>query len=357
VESRTVVKSKKGVLIRFVLWLLGTLLVLGVLAMLGVKYLYDSQFPRFDVPEYSGYLTYDDLAGYKREIVTFQSGTNTLTGYIYGQEHSKGLVVIAHGLGGGAESYLAEAVFFVDRGWRVFSFDCTGSYASEGRSTRGLPQSALDLEAALTFIANDPELSRLPVMLFGHSWGGYAVTAVLQENSDVRAAVSIAGFNSPIAMLLEQGKHLIGSSIYLAYPFAWAYQTILFGEVANRTAVSGINSTDAAVMIIHGTEDASILYDGSSIIAQRENITNPKVTYKTMAEPKRNGHNNLLYSIEALEYVTEKNKLYRALYEQYEGSIPDEVKREYYAGVDRRKTSELNLELMEEINSFFEENL
>ena len=50
-ESRTVVKSKKGVLIRFVLWLLGTLLVLGVLAMLGVKYLYDSQFPRFDVPE------------------------------------------------------------------------------------------------------------------------------------------------------------------------------------------------------------------------------------------------------------------------------------------------------------------
>ena len=81
-ESRTVVKSKKGVLIRFVLWLLGTLLVLGVLAMLGAKYLYDSQFPRFDVPEYSGYLTYDDLAGYKREIVTFQSGTNTLTGYI-----------------------------------------------------------------------------------------------------------------------------------------------------------------------------------------------------------------------------------------------------------------------------------
>ena len=70
--------------------------------------------------------------GYSRKAVSFQSGNNTLKGYVYGEGNDKGLVVIAPGRATSAEEYLPEALFFVDNGWRVFSFDYTGSFEARG---------------------------------------------------------------------------------------------------------------------------------------------------------------------------------------------------------------------------------
>ncbi len=61
----------------------------------------------------------------------------------------------------------------------MFSFDCTGSHESRGKGTTGLPQLALDLNAALSYMESDSALDGVPIMLYGHSWGGYAVAAVL----------------------------------------------------------------------------------------------------------------------------------------------------------------------------------
>jgi hypothetical protein len=71
----------------------------------------------------SAYLRYEDVAERRPRVVRFRSGKNPLTGYMFGEQNDKGLVVISHGLGFGAEDYLAEALYFVDKGWRVFAFD------------------------------------------------------------------------------------------------------------------------------------------------------------------------------------------------------------------------------------------
>ena len=47
----------------------------------------------------------------------------------------------------------------------------TGSFDSEGKSTRGFPQGLLDLRAALDFIEGEGSLSSLPVLLFGNVFG------------------------------------------------------------------------------------------------------------------------------------------------------------------------------------------
>ena len=47
----------------------------------------------------------------------------------------------------------------VDHGWRVLAYDATGSCESEGEGTVGLVQSALDLDAALTYVENNASLS------------------------------------------------------------------------------------------------------------------------------------------------------------------------------------------------------
>ncbi len=326
----------------------------SVCSMVIVKTMYDKQFQRADKPKFSGYLTYGDLDGYDRRVVRFKSGNNTLTGYVYGERNDKGLVVIAHGLGGGAESYLAEMMYFVDSGWRVFSFDCTGSHESEGKGTIGLPQSALDLNSALSYIESDSSLDDLPIMLYGHSWGGYAVAAVLNYGHDIAAAASIAGFNAPMEILFERAEKMMGSIAYLEYPFLWAYQTMLFGRAARLTAVGGINGADTAVMIIHGDKDTTVSYDRAGIIAHQGEITNPNVVYKTRTAENHNGHRNLFRSEAAVEYTNQKNRVYQGLHDLYNGSIPDDVLADYYSSIDKTVASELDSGFMDEINRFFE---
>ena len=334
--------------------------VISIGSMVYVKTNYDESFSRVDKPDpkYSGYLRYSDVAdAYERTEIAFESSGNILKGHVYGSENDKGLVVISAGLGFGAENYLAETMYFVDNGWRVLTFDNTGAHESEGESTMGPSQSLLDLDAALTFIQGDQRLNNLSVLLYGHSWGGYAVTAILDSGFDIAAAASIAGFNSPMELLNEQSVSLLGAFSPIAYPFLWIYQNMFFGNTAWVTATSGINSTDTPVMIIHGVNDEAIAYDGASIIAHRDEIINPNIIYKTSSAKNHDGHNNLFESDAASEYAKDKNLEYKEIYNRYDGEIPDEIKEEYYEGVDRFRTSELDLDFMDKINFFFEEQL
>ena len=346
-------KTPKIIIISFI----ALLFVFSAGSMVFAKSFYDGNFKRVNEPKYTGLLRYNDVSGYDRTKVDFKSGNNTLTGYIYGENNQKGLVVISHGLGYGADDYLAQTLYFVDNGWRVFAFDNTGTYQSQGQSERGLPQSVMDLDAALTYIENNPTLNNLPVMLFGHSWGGYAVAAVLNYSHPITAVVSISGFNSPNELILEDAKREIGFFSYLEYPFLAKYQSWLFGDKAKLTAVNGVNSTNTPVMIIHGTADEAIAYNGASIISHREDITNPNVVFKTCRVENHNGHKSLYRSDAAVNYIDKINQEYRALSAQYNGNIPDAERAQYYANLDKRQTSELDANFMNEINSFFERQL
>lgn len=333
---------------------LAFILMFSANSVVSLRFVYGRCFSRLEASKSSGYLESDGVPAYSCRIVHFESGMNTLTGYMFGEKNDKGLVVISHELGSSVEDYLAEIMYFVDKGWRVFAFDYTGTRASEGDTGAGLTQSVLDLDAALTYARSDSSLRSLPVMLFGHGLGAYANTAVLNYDHDVSAVVSISGFNSPMGMLNEEMRRMIGPLAFVVYPYGWAYQTMLFGGAAKLTAVDGINNSNAAVMIVHGTADEFVSYDGASIISQRSKITNPNVAYKTCSAENRNGHRTLLRSEAAIEYATEASKEYSKLYDRYEGCVPDYVKSVFYSCIDRTQTSELDLALFSEINTFFE---
>lgn len=306
----------------------------------------DYSDPRFTVDYY--YAHYQ--ADHPRSEVEFRSGENTLKGYIYGESNDKGLLVFAHGIGSGHEAYMKEILWFADNGWRVFAYDATGSGHSGGKGTRGLPQSALDLDAALTFAENDARLNSLPVYLMGHSWGGYAAAAALNFDHDIKGAASISGYNEPIEMILEWTEDMMGGFRYVMYPFIWTYNKALFGQYSGMTAVDGINRSNVPVLIIHGTEDGTVGYDKSGIISERESITNPNAQYLPI---EGGGHNNIFYTAEALDYINGFNEEYRAVYEQYSGDIPEDVLEKLYADSDRELINTPNAELLSRIESFF----
>ena len=347
-------KTRKIIYISFI----SLILLFSVSSMIFVATTYQSNFPRYDKKEYSGYLKYSDVKdSYNRTAVSFQSGDNTLKGYVYGEGSDKGLVIIAPGRGTNSEEYLPEALFFVDHGWSVFSFDYTGSFESQGKSSKGLPQARIDLLAALDYIQSDNSLKDLPIMLYGHSWGAYAVTAVLNDVDNITVVASLSGFNSPMGLFDEQAHRMIGVLAYVEYPFEWAYQTLLFGKDASVSAVDGINRTNTPVMIIHGTADGAIAYNGASIIALRNRITNPNVVYVSRSAKYQNDHDHLMKSVAAMEYINQKNSEFKLLSERYNGNIPDSAMDEFYASVDRFQVSELDPDFMNQINSFFEGSL
>ena len=340
--------------------LVATAALFIVVSLITTKIVYDKQFPRYDRPDenITAQFRYSDIeADYPRIPVAFESGENTLRGHIYGTENTRALMVVAHGIGGGADSYLPQIKHFVDQGLRVLAYDCTGSYDSGGKTTKGFPQSVLDLHAALTFIDAQPELSDMPLLLFGHSWGGYAVANVLNYHHDIHGVISVAGVNTAIDMIMEQGHAMMGGFIYTQFPFLWLYQRLLFGEVASFKAVPAINATGIPVLIIHGLRDEMIAYDGSALIAKRDGIVNPHVSYVTASTPGRDGHNNLFRTDAAIAYIKEVNTVYRAIYDSYNGQVPYEVKKSFYDGIDRVMLQELEPGLMQVIDGFIDSAL
>ena len=82
-----------------------------------------------------------------------------------------------------------------------------------------------------------------------------------------------------------------------------------------------------------GNEDTTVGYDTVSIISKKNEITNPNVRYLVCDVDRRNGHNSLFYSLEALGYADEINEIGARIDEQYDYDAPEEVLRESYPTV------------------------
>jgi pimeloyl-ACP methyl ester carboxylesterase len=292
-----------------------------------------------------------DQTKYPREEVHFDSNGNKLQGFIYGMGNDNGLVVISEGLGGTADDYLPMIMYFVDKSWRVFAFNNTGVGGSEGESVRGLTQSVVDLDAALAYIKNSSIFIDLPVMLVGHSWGGYAVCAVLNYNHNVNAAVSFAGYNNGSDFFKEMAVLVVGGIYYALSPQGWAIEKQLFGDTTKLNAVDGINKADIPVLIVHSSDDEVISAKSTAIYAHREKITNPHTEIVYLESEDAAGHEYVFCSKEQREYM----KWLKANWETYkaENNNASQFQWAEEINLDKQKANELNAELMERINILF----
>jgi pimeloyl-ACP methyl ester carboxylesterase len=309
----------------------------------------------FSEKKFSPYFTWNEIDQnkYSREEVFFYSGANKLQGFIYGNINNKGLVVISEGLGATADSYFPLIMNFVDQGWRVFAFNNTGVSGSEGDGTQGLCQSVIDLDAALTFVEKENRFANLSVMLVGHSWGGYAVCAVLSYPHRVSAVVSFAGFNYGRQVIDEIGYASVGKIYNSVKPHLLKIEKQRFGDIAQFTAVDGINSSDIPVMIVQCSNDNLIRPETTSIYAHREKITNPNVQIVFREGDEATGHIIVWASQEQKEYMKWVNASWK---EYYKANRKKVTLAQWAAEVnfDKKLANEVDAELMKRINVFFD---
>lgn len=230
---------------------------------------------------------------YPREEMTFPSGENILHGFLYGEGNEGPLLVFVHGIGYSHETYLSLITWFVDHGYPVFAPDLTASGKSGGNDRKGLIQSALDVDAVLSFLESDSRFGDMPKVLVGHSWGAFGVIGALSFDHDVTAVVSFAPFAYPRRELCNALSMGLGPFVQLTRPWLSLEDRIIFGKYAGLNAVKSLRHTTVPVLVVHGTGDEIISYEKSSVIAYRDRIGNPSVHYMTVDEEGRCGHESI----------------------------------------------------------------
>ena len=329
--------------------------------ILGAKALYDSLFPRYekrDIDTIFGEFDYSRVEDkLKRTTFFFPSGPWKLQGYFYPCSGAKKLVVVCHGMHAGADDYLPFIAYFVRNGYAVFSYDCQGTYASEGDSTVGMCTPLVNLDHALNYIKNHRQLSQYELYLFGHSWGGYAATSVLSLHKNIRGCAAIAPFNNGYTLFTEKGEQYAGSlkdSLIGGFPkdFLDTYQALLFKNYTKLDAVKGINSTDIPVFIAHGTRDFVIGFHHQSITSHRDEIRQKNVTYY-IGTGAQAGHNTILHSERAVAYQKQVDKELKQLKKEYDRELTQNEKAEFCKRIDHALYSEVNEEMMLSILNIF----
>ena len=255
-------KIAKVITIIFVILLLVMLVGNGILTVV----IYNQNFNvRGD--SYEPFMFYvEDFQGLSRTQYEFTSDKGQkLAGYLdetsdeNESDEPKGVIVLAPGFGGGGHnSYMDVANYFVQNGYYVFAYDATGCDESEGEGVGGFPQGVIDLDHAITFVEGLDKTKDLPICLFGHSWGAYCVSCIPKYHPEVKAIIECSGFNSSAEEFEAQGKEQAGSYIYTMMPYVHLYERYKYGEYSKCNALDGLASTDAKVMVVHSQDDGVV---------------------------------------------------------------------------------------------------
>lgn len=328
------------------------ILIFSVLSMAVSAVVYEIMFARRELTKDSLEWSYSeiDYQKYPRTPVEFQSGENMLQGYFYGDGDEDAVIIVVHGMGGGADSHLSETLDFVNRGWAVFAFSGTGSRESEGDSLIGFSQMNLDLRAAIDLVSESyPEM---PIFLYGHSMGAYASATVLDNCPEVKAAVLVAGFDRPVQTMYYHAALRLGPIVALEYPFLVLHNRLVFADAANESAVAAINSCSTPVLVVQGSAD-DVVPDDISIFGRRDEITNPNVSYILTEDPFRNRHSTPWRSSEGAEYFLRKSDELDTLRREYGAPLSGSVLDSFLQNLDKNKVFELDRAFMDDIYEFF----
>lgn len=227
---------------------------------------------------------------WQRRAVSFPSQQgDTLRGHLFFYDGpQKALIVLCHGYGMSLNDYLPECEYFCRNGYTVLAFDGSGTGISDG-VLRGLPQHILDLAACLDYVSSNPDLNTLPLLLYGHSWGGYSVDCVhLLGHYPVQGIISASAFQISTAGLKPHMQRHWGIIAPLPMLGVTIYQRWKFGPLVGATAVEGLARTEAPVLILQSRDDGIIRYQDNYEVLYAAFREDPKKTFLPLEHHNHN---------------------------------------------------------------------
>lgn len=296
------------------------------------------------------YFTAADFENLHAESVEFQgSRGQTLRGNLYSDSTRtdyKALLIFVHGMGGGHLSYTTEIDYFAKRGFLVLSYDQTGTMASDGQALFGMPQGIYDLKSALEFAKQSDLIKNLPVLLAGHSWGGYVVSRILYFHPDVKGVAAFSAPEDVPELLCAQARVQTQHSIAFLKPFLRLYECLKFGSVAAKRTSEIIAASNTPIFLLHGAADTVVPLSNAAANSER---LRAKTNVQIKIYPEK--QHNVYSSLQAEQYIAEAFQKLGVLSENKENT--DEL-QSYAASLDFRKMCAEDSEVMEAVAAFLE---
>lgn len=316
------------------MWILGVAAVLLVaLFLLALLCLHIAFGARCEGDQNLKYLTHRDFAGLEAEPVEFCSARGKrLCGAVYTHREIAepvGLVVFAHGMGGGHRSYMTEINTFARGGFAVLAYDNTGTMASEGEALGSFYQAARDLRAALAFVRESKKWSGYPLLLSGHSWGGYAVCqALAYEEAYVAGAAAFSAPDSAALAVCDSLQTMAGIPMGWMRPFFAAASIVQGGWDARRSTTAVLARTSRVpVLLLQGDADTSVRLKNSPV--SRAAVRDKKNIRTVVYEGRSH---NVYQTRESEQYLGKTMGAINAAKKKYgKAGIPEEEKRALYA--------------------------
>ena len=306
----------------------------------------------------------EDFEGLHRTKYEFPSDKGQmLTGYMYSAgEEQHGIIVMAHGFGGGGHnSYMDCANYFAHNGYYVFAYDATGNDESEGKYVGSLVQGVVDLDYAISFLEGNDAFPKIPIVLWGHSWGAYSVSNVINFHPEVKAVIECAGWNKPSEIFRTQGQEIAGNAIWFFMPFIKIHEFVNYGKYATATALKGLKKSDASFMAVHSSDDDTVPEEIGYSIYYDKYRDDPRFTFLHFTD---RGHNHLFSSG---DYNKEINAEFAAWCETLDYDYHSQEEKDRFEGdklkwtkehLDRKKWADrLDKEIASQFVDFYNESL
>lgn len=127
----------------------------------------------------------------------------------------KGTVLHLHGNGGNLAWHLGGSYWLPEQGYQVLMIDYRGYGLSQGKPS--LPAVYQDIEAAMDWLDNAPQVQGKPLMLLGQSLGGAMAIHYLAAHPEQRQRFSALVFDGVPASYREVGRFALSTS-WLTWP-------------------------------------------------------------------------------------------------------------------------------------------
>lgn len=283
--------------------------------------------------------------------VSFKSDKGqTLNGFLYSSakvDSYKALIVFSHGMGAGHLAYTTEINYFAQKGYLVLAYDNTGTCTSEGDKLYGFAQGIIDLKHALDFVNTREDLRDLPLLLAGHSWGGYSVCNVssIAPKAPIKGIAAFSPFNSMNKLIRDNAKLKTKANLSIFSPFFDLANLIRFGKAGILRSCDSIDSNEIPTLILHGGNDLQVTLKNSPA-GKKHKISNNPNARTILCDSK---YHNVYLAKDAEQYLNDTF----AKIESLGANSPEAY--EVYQNIDYALITKEDLTIMDTVNSFFEE--
>ena len=246
---------------------------------------------RYDKEVGVPYYNASDFEGLHEEVNTFiNSNSLKLSYYFYYFDNYKEdkIVLFLPGLSAGHCCYMMEIACLAKRGYKVLTLDYQGVGESAGKNMRSLNQPSRDVNVLLEHLNLDK-----PIVLVGHSLGGYTALNTINMRNDINKAVIISGF---LSIALELGSAVKSKFIVKGI---LRYERKMEPELFKLDNVEYLKTTKDNLLFIHSEDDMMVPYQSAMKIV--EDINNPNIQTKRLTNRKHNPN----YSDAAIAYMNE----------------------------------------------------